>query len=148
MEQTKTKNSEMLEQLYKNVKMGSDSIIKLMPKASDSQFKTDLTEQLNGYEQFASRARNMLHEAGCEPKNENPITKMWASLGMTMNTLTDSSDSHLAQMVVEGSTMGVTDTIKVLREFENTDVSEDALSLARDIIKFEEKNIENMKSHI
>ena len=148
MEQTKTKNSEMIEQLYKNVKMGSDSIIKLMPKATDGKFKTDLTEQLNGYEKFASQARKLLHDAGCEAKDENVMTKMWASIGMTMNTLTDSSDSHLAQMVVEGSTMGVTDTLKILREYENTGVSEDTLALAREIIKFEEKNIETMKSHI
>lgn len=148
MEQTKTKNCEMIEQLYKNVKMGSDSIIKLMPKVSDGNFKTELTNQLNGYEKFAVRAKDMLHLEGIEAKEENVMTKMWASIGMTMNTLTDSSDSHIAQMVVEGSTMGVTDTIKLLREYENTDVSEDTLSLAREIIKFEEENIEKMKSHI
>lgn len=148
MEQTKTKNCEMIEQLYKNVKMGSDSIIKLMSKISDGNFKTELTNQLNGYEKFASQAKDMLHLEGIEAKEENVMTKMWASIGMTMNTLTDSSDSHIAQMVVEGSTMGVTDTIKLLREYENTDVSEKTLALAREIIKFEEENIEKMKSHI
>ena len=50
MQQTKTREAEMLEQLYKNVKMGSDSIIKLLNKVSDGKFKTDLTDQLNGYE--------------------------------------------------------------------------------------------------
>lgn len=148
MDQVKTKQSEMLEQLYKNAKMGSDSVIKLMPKVSDGKFKTALTEQLNGYEGFAKRAKQMLGEEGCEAKEEGVMTKMWTSVGMAMNTLIDSSDGHLASMVVEGSTMGVTDTLKVLREHENSDVSEEALKLARDIIKFEEKNIEIMKGFI
>jgi hypothetical protein len=49
MEQVKTREAEALEQLYKNVKMGSDSIIKLLSKVSDGKFKTDLTDQLDGY---------------------------------------------------------------------------------------------------
>ena len=41
--QTTTKESEMLESLYKNVKMGSDSTIKLLDKVSGADFKTALT---------------------------------------------------------------------------------------------------------
>lgn len=148
MQQTMTKEAEMLDQLYKNVKMGSDSIIKLLNKVSDSKFKTDLTDQLDGYEGFASKAKERLKTLGYEAKEENAMTKMWTNMGMMMNTLTDSSDSHIAQMVAEGSTMGITDGIKLLREYENTDVSEQALSLVRDVIQFEEKNLERAKSYI
>jgi len=148
MQQTKSRECEMLDKIYKNVKMGSDSMIKLLDKANDGEFKTKMTEQLNGYEGFAVRARKRLLRLGGEAKEENIMTKMWTSVGMSMNTMMDSSDSHLAQMIIEGSTMGVTDTIKVLREYENTSVSEEALALARDIIKFEEENIEVMKKYI
>ena len=85
---------------------------------------------------------------GVEAKEENPMTKLWASVGMAMNTLTDSSDSHIAQMIAEGSTMGITDGIKLLRDYENTDVSEEALAFARDVIQFEEHNLEKAKSYI
>ena len=143
-----TKEAEMLEQLYKNVKMGSDSIIKLLNKVSDSKFKTDLTDQLNGYEGFASKAKARLKEMGAEAKEENVMVKLWSSIGMTMSTLTDSTDSHIAQMVAEGSTMGITDGIKLLRDYENTNVSEGALKLVRDVIGFEERNLERAKSYI
>ncbi len=143
-----TKEAEMLEQLYKNVKMGSDSIVKLLPKVSDGKFKTDLTDQLNGYESLAAKAKKRLKEMGAEAKEENPMIKLWSSIGMTMSTLTDSTDSHIAQMVAEGSTMGVTDGIKLLRDYENTNVSESALKLVREVIEFEEKNLERAKSYI
>ena len=148
MNSTMTKEAEMLEQLYKNVKMGSDSIVKLLPKVSDGKFKTDLTDQLNGYESFAAKAKSRLKDMGAEAKEENPMVKLWSSIGMTMSTLTDSTDSHLAQMIAEGSNMGVTDGIKLLRDYENTNVSESALKLVRDVIAFEEKNVERAKSYI
>ena len=138
----------MLEQLYKNVKMGSDSIVKLLGKVSDSEFKTDLTDQLNGYESFAAKAKSRLKELGYAAKEENAMVKLWSSIGMTVSTFTDSTDSHIAQMVAEGSTMGVTDGIKLLRDYENSCVSEGALKLVRDVIEFEEKNLERAKSYI
>lgn len=128
--------------------MGSDSIIKLLSKVSDGKFKTDLTGQLDGYETLAAKAKERLKSLGEEAKEENVMTKLWASIGMTMSTLTDSSDSHIAQMVAEGSTMGITDGIKLLRDYENTGVSEHTLSLIREVIKFEENNLERAKKYI
>ena len=138
----------MLESLYKNVKMGSDSIIKLMDKVSGSEFKSALTKQIDSYEDVASRLKHHLHSMGYTAKEENPMVKLWSSVGMAMNTLTDSSDSHLAQLVAEGSTMGITDGIKLLREYENTAVSEEALGFAREVIKLEEHNLEVAKKFI
>lgn len=148
MQGTKTREAEMLEKIYKNMKMGSDSMVNLMGKAEDSEFKKLMTAQLEGYEKFASEAKNHLLEMGGQAKEENMMTKMWASMGMKLNTAMDSTTSHLAEMIIEGSNMGMTDTIKILREYENTNVSEFSLKLCKDIIKFEEKNIEIMKKHL
>lgn len=148
MQKTKTRETEMLEKIYKNMKMGSDSMINVMPAVDDGEFKSLMTEQLDGYEKYAGMARSKLIEMGGEAKEENVMTKTWASIGMKMNTMIDSTKSHIADMIIEGSTMGMTDTIKILRDYENTDVSEFSLKLAKDIIKFEEKNIEIMKKHL
>ena len=128
--------------------MGSDSIIKLLDKTSDGEFKTALTKQINGYESLSAKIKKRLSDMGAEAKEENVMVKMWSSVGMAMNTLMDSSDSHLAQLIAEGSTMGVTDGIKLLRDYENTDVSEEALALVRDVIGFEEHNLEIAKKYI
>ena len=148
MQETMTKEAELLEQLYKNLKMGSDSIVKLLDKVSDGKFKTDLTDQINGYESLAAKAKSRLKEMGEEAKEENVMVKLWSSVGMAMSTLTDSTDSHIAQLIAEGSTMGITDGIKLLRDYENTNVSESALKLVRDVIEFEERNLERAKSYI
>ena len=146
--QTTTKEAELLDSLYKNVKMGSDSIIKLMDKAKGQEFKAALTKQIDGYEKIAQKLRERLCSIGEAAKEENVMVKLWSSIGMAMETMTDSSDSHIAQLVAEGSTMGITDSIKLLREYENTNVSEEALGFAREIIKFEEHNLEIAKGFI
>ncbi len=146
--QTTTKEAELLENLYKNVKMGSDSIIKLMDKVSGQEFKSALTKQIDGYDKIASRIREHLRDMGVEAKEENVMVKLWSSVGMAMNTLIDSTDSHIATLIAEGSTMGITDSIKLLRDYENKRVSEEALGFAREVIKFEEHNLEVAKSFI
>jgi hypothetical protein len=73
---------------------------------------------------------------------------MTAKVSTAMETLMDSSISHLADMVIQGSTMNMNETIKLLREYENSDTSEASLSLVRDIIGFEEQNIERMKAYL
>lgn len=136
----------LLQAIYKNVKMASDSILNLMPKVTDEKMKSDMTVQLSAYEAFASRAAKLLGEEGVKPMEEGMMTRMSAKVGMAMNTMKDSSSSHLAEMLVEGATMGVNDMLKQIRESENTTASEGALRLARDVCQYDEKTIEDIKN--
>ena len=73
---------------------------------------------------------------------------MSAKWGAMFNTMRDSSTSHLASMMIEGPTMGVNELTRELREAENTNVSESALRLMRDVCAFEEKIIKEMKAYL
>ena len=90
----------------------------------------------------------MIYDTGSKPKEENPVTRFSAKVGMAMNTMVDSGTSHLAQMVIEGATMGITDLTRQVREHENTTCSESALSMAKDIIRFEEATVSTMKQYL
>ena len=59
MNNTCKRDVEVLEDIYKNEKMGSDSILKVMPKASNEKFRAALTCQLSGYERFSEKAKEM-----------------------------------------------------------------------------------------
>ncbi len=136
---------ELLQNVYKNVKMASNSILTLMPKVTNADFKSDLTVQLSAYDAFASRTAKLLEEAGGKPKEEGTVTKVSSKLGMMMSSMKDSSTAHLCEMMVEGATMGVNDLLRQLRESENSGVSEAALRLTRDVCRYEEKTISEMK---
>ena len=147
-EQNKTPTEHLLDAMYKNVKMGADSIINILPKAEDKEFRAELTRQMDKFEGYATNIRALINKEGDSPKEESLLTKLSAKMGMAMNTMMDSTTSHIAEMMIEGATMGVTDMTKLVREFENTSCSEDALSLAREIISFEEDTVERMKAFL
>ena len=150
MATTMIKNStlELLSKLHKNMSMGKDATLDLLEKVRDTQLKSDMTQQLNGYEGFLNKINEHLRAIGERAKEDSLLTKMSAKVGTTFNTLMDDSASHIADMMIQGSTMGMTDTTKLLRDYESTDASEATLSLTRAIIKFEEENIERMKKHL
>ncbi|MBE6552916.1 MAG: hypothetical protein E7666_01080 [Ruminococcaceae bacterium] len=141
------KTAEVLSSVYKNVKMASDSILNLMPKVRDEQLKGEMTTQLSVFDAFASRAAKMLAEEGVKPEEENWMTRMGAKWGAMMNTMRDSTSTHLAEMLVEGATMGVNDMLRVLREAENSTASESAVKLARDVCAYEEKLVDEMRAN-
>ena len=147
---TETKHTkqtaEVLKAVYKNVKMASDSILNLMPKVKDERLKEDMTVQLSAFDAFASRTAKLLSEAGAKPEEESVVTKLSAKWGTAMNTMMDSTTTHIAEMMVEGATMGVNDMMRELREAENGCVSESALRLVRDVCAFEERVVEQMRN--
>lgn len=137
-----------LDSLYKNVKMGADSIIDLMPKVKDDRMREEMTAELEHYEGFAKEIRGILNKHGDTPKEESFMAKAMTKMGITMNTMMDDSTSHIADMMIQGATMGVTDTTKLVREHENTACSEEALALARETIRYEEESIERLKKFL
>lgn len=148
MEKTTTAEKEVLTKLYKNAKMGEDSVSKLLTKVSDAGLKKSMTEQKEAYCDYAKRIKMMLSERGEEAKEEAPFVKFWSSIGIAMNTMMDASASHVAEMMIEGSTMGVTDTTKLINEYEKSHDCKEVIELAREIVRFEQDNIEKMKKYL
>ena len=65
-----------------------------------------------------------------------------------MSSLTDSSDKHIAQMAIESTTMSITDNIRLVRDYENSNCRESALKLAKNVVSFQENAAERMKSFL
>ena len=148
-EAVKTKETaQVLSAVYKNVKMASESILTLMPKVQDGKLKEELTTQLSAFDAFASRAAKLLADEGVKPEQENAMTRIGAKWGSMMETMKDGSSAHLAEMMIEGATMGVTDMMRMIREHENGCASESALRLARDVCAYEERVVEQMKDYL
>ena len=145
---TKTATADLLQSVYKNVKMASDSILNVMPKIKNEKLKHEMTVQLSTFDAFASRTAKLLAKEGVKPTEEGTVTKLTSKWGTMVNTMIDSTASHIAEMMIEGATMGVNDMIKQLREAENGTASEDSLQLARDVCAFEERIVEEMKAYL
>ena len=137
--------ADLVGEVYRNVKMAEESILDLMPKVKDDALKSALTAQLGIYSGFATRATKLLGDEGAKPDDGGFMAKMGAKWGIMMNTMKDCTTEHLIQMMIEGTTMGVGELLRWIRESENTGVSEAALKLAREVCTYEEKTVEDLK---
>lgn len=139
---------ELLEALNKNLGTGKNFIIEIMSKVKDREMREDLTKHLDKYSELAERAESMLCRLGRSAKPQSAISKMGAKLELEMSTLTDSSTERIAQLIIEGTTMGITNNIGLVRDYENTSCSEEALSLARAVVSYQEKVVEKSKKYL
>ena len=140
--------SALLSEVYRNVRMAEESIIDLMPKVTEERLKSMLTVQISVYSAFSSRAAKQLAEAGVKPEEENAVTKLGAKWGILMNTLRDSTQEHLVQMLIEGTTMGVGELLRVIRDAQNNGIGGEPLCLASDLLAYEEQAVEEMKGYL
>ena len=148
MSDTVNKTGELASAIYKNVRMGSDLIVTMMPKIDNQQLKSDVTEQLATYEKYAAKVKSLIKQSGEAPKEESMISKWMAKMGVQMNTMTDSTTSHLAEMMIQGSTMNVTDLLRKIHESESCDGGSTEMSIAREVVEFEANNIEKLKGYL
>ena len=139
-------NARLLNFVYQNAQMGVDSIRQLMGIVENKELKEHLKTQFQGYEEFQNTARQMLEENGFDEKEISAFSKISTYLMINMQLLTDKSATHIAEMMIQGSNMGVIDAIKNLNECE--DAEQDIRDLWEKLQKFEEHNIEKLKEFL
>ena len=139
-------NARLLNFVYQNAQMGVDSIRQLMGIVENKELKEHLKTQFQGYEEFRNTARQMLEENGFDEKEISAFSKISTYLMINMQLLTDKSATHIAEMMIQGSNMGVIDAIKNLNECE--DAEQDIRNLMEKLQKFEEHNIEKLKEFL
>ncbi len=139
-------NAELLNFVVQNSQMGIETLPRLLELAQDEKLREHLRKQLQGYEDFKNRAGEMLQRQGCEEKELSGMEKIKTYLMMNLQTMMDKSDSHIAQMLIQGSTMGVTDAVTKLHDY--ADAEREVVALMEDLRKFEEKSIEKLKAFL
>lgn len=145
--QNQAMEEKLLNNIYQNVKMGVDAINTLLPKVEDQAMRQDLTTQLLGYEEFSTQATKLLLEQGKTPKEISAFQKIPAEAGIHMNTLRDRSNSNIAEMMINGSIMGIIDTTRTLNQCRET-CPKQLTQLAHDIIDFEDNNVTRMRAYL
>ena len=138
MEQkTMKKPEEALAEIYRNAQLALESISDILPAVEDEEIKDELAVQHEAYEQFSAKAQMLAKNLGTELKSPNPFKKMMMWGSIKMNTLTDNSRAHIADMMVQGTVMGVT-SLRTTASQMPIDGNDEILSLLDEMIKTEE----------
>lgn len=139
-------NSELLNFIYQNAEMGVDTITQILNIIKDEDFKVHLRKQLAGYEEYQNEAKKLLHAQGHDEKGIGMFEKIRTYLMTNIMTLKDPSTSNVAKMLIEGSTMGITQATQNMNKYEHAE--EEIISLIKKLLSFEEKNVEALKKFL
>lgn len=139
-------NVELLNFIYQNTEMGVNTIKQLLDICNDTKFNHHLQSQYKEYAAIHKTAKDLLLQNDCDEKGINAFDKLKTYLMINMQTLTDKSPSHIAEMMMVGSTMGVVQALRSIRKYHNAEPN--ILDLMKRLLTLEENNISELKQFI
>ena len=144
----KTEN-ELLQHIYQNASMATFTLTKLLEnlEEKDNKIKDATEDILKEYEQFAKTSKQLLKEKKIIPQEESMMAKMGASMGIKKEVINDNSDASMAEMLIQGISMGSLEMQKKIKAYEKK-IDEETLKLAKSFLKFQENAIEKLKKYL
>lgn len=139
-------NTELLSGIYKLSQTGMEATKAVIEKTPKSALRDELEEQYNDYSDASAKTEQTLVAKGIMPKDLNMFEKavMWGSI--KMHTLNEVSTEHIAEIMINGTTMGIVDLTKHVGSCKGAD--ESIKNYAKEFIKNEERHIENLKTFL
>lgn len=135
--------NQLLNHIYQTAEMGREGIQSVLKYAGEPKLVSALNSQMDEYEQLQNAAGAMLQARGEPPKGIGPMAKVSSEVMSTMKAMTDRSASNIAEMMIQGSTMGVTKSLRTIRDCDLRDNG--VRRLADQLLETERANIEQMK---
>lgn len=155
-----TSETALLQAIYKGGAMGTLSIQQLLPKVQNPSFRTDLRTQLSEYQKVMEKAEEQLKDLSVCPQELEGWEKLMLSGSLAAKTLMNKETSHLAEMMIQGSNMGIVTLTKVLNSYRipqepehpdsprHADSRQKARDLAMNMIQAEKDNINRLKTYL
>lgn len=140
-------NLELMMHIYTSAEMGvytTGQLIELLRK-KENKIKHVLECELKEYEKFMKASKAILEKNEVTPKDSGMMAKLGSDVGMTFETIKDNSDPAIAQLLIEGMTMGTVDMTSKIDKYKST-CKRDFIKIAKNYLKFQENEIEKLKT--
>ncbi len=139
-------NAKLTKVMCETARMGAEAVSMLLNKTDDEGMRETMLSQKAMYEKFDREGEKMLKQAGQHVKKQGPLARAGTWMGIQMDTMMDNTPSHLADMLIQGSTMGVIEITRA--KSENPEADGEAVRLADAYLKEENDNIEKLKKYL
>ena len=139
-------DAELLDYVYQNARMGVIGINQVRSSVSDMDFLDLLNSHYALYDSFVVKAQEALRTLGEKPTDINPMAKVGSFVSSKANIAVDSTTSHIAQMMIEGTTMGITKLTQKLNAM--PECSGEYKGLAQSLIDAEVRAVDELKKFL
>lgn len=139
-------NINVLDELNKGATMGMDAINFLISKVKDERFRMVLLEEYFDYEAVSDSANKLyLKYSKDAPHKTNLMNKMMTWWGVNMRMMKDDSDSKIAEMLMQGTNMGIIEGRRLLNQKK---ADKRIRKLLNVFVSMQEKNVETLKAYL
>ncbi len=137
----------VLDELNKGACMGMDAIHFILNKVEDKNLKKELDNQYNKYKSISDKIKKLYPEYNNEknPHETNAMNKVMTWYGIEMKTLMDDSTSKIAELLIQGTNMGIIEGRKLLN---NKEVNENVHKLIQEYVDMQEDAVEKLKTFL
>ena len=132
--------------IYKNAMMGLGTTTHLLKTERGRELSDSLRCQQAEYTAICKNVQNRMDDRGRRVKGLSMMEKMRTDGMVSLNLMMNDSDSHVAQMLMTGSTMGMINAEKELRK--NPSADPYAKALMRHLSDFEKSTLDKMKGFL
>lgn len=144
--ETENVNYKAINDAYKNAHLALQSISDVLPSVDDDEIKVELKEEYEGYEKIIGEISSYMKEQNIEPKDVGTFKKamMWGSI--KMKTMMNNSRNQIAEMMINGTVMGINELTAMKNEKTNYD--EKVSEFIEKLLKLEEDYEQRLKKYL
>ena len=140
------KNIDILDELHKGSDMGLEAIDMIIKKVSDHSFSLLLEKYKDEYEKFCIEIKDLYQTYSDKEVHEvNMPEKIMAWYGIMKDTMFDDSDSKIAELMINGTVMGIIEGRKILN---HKIMDKKVHSICERFVKMQEKFVEELKKYL
>ena len=143
----KKQNLNILDEVNKGATMGMNAITFVSKKVKDKNFKKVLDIEYNKYEQISYRIKDLYSQYSKKnPHETNTMNKVMTWYGIQMKTINDDTVSKLAEILVQGTNLGIIEGRRLLNQ--NPKVSRNIKKILNDFVSMQEDSLETLKKFL
>lgn len=130
----------ILKSVQKNTEMAMKVIDTIESKVHDQDMALLLAKTTQKYSELHQRAISNLIDGKVRPYKSSAVENMVLTGGINVNTLLNTSTSHIAELMIKGSNMGITDMTKTLNHHRGGE--KNVMEMAEELMEIEKGNVE------
>ena len=136
----------VLDELNKGACMGMDAIHFILDKVDDKGLEDELRNQYNKYKKISDEICELYPEySRKEPHETSTMNKVMTWYGIEMKTFLDDSTSKIAELLLQGTNMGIIEGRKLLN---HKDTDKNVHRLVQEYVDMQEDAVENLKKFL
>lgn len=136
----------LLRECDAGVKMGISSIEDVLDEIHDSRFKEILITCKEKHKEIDEKLQTILDKYHDEGKEPNMMAKSMSWMETNMKLMMDDSDRKIADIMTDGSNMGVKSLSRYLNQYKAAD--EESKDIAKKLIALEEKLVQDIRCYL